>query len=258
VTDLPALLPAPLPALLPARLPALLPARLQGDIAPANAAEAAILSRRAVRGFLPTPIDRADIEHLLDVAARAPSGTNMQPWRAIALAGEPLDSFREALAQAALDGSETEARDYQYYPDPFFEPYQARRRKIGWDLYGHLGIGRGETAKMRAQMAHNLRFFGAPVGLVCVIDRRLEIGSWIDYGMFLQNIAIAARARGLDTCHMAIFAQFPGTIRRLLGLDTSEVIVCGVAIGHEDPDAPANRLRTERVPAAGFTDFRGF
>ena len=231
---------------------------MSGDVVPDNDTEAAIVSRRAVRGFLPTAVDRATVEHLLDVAARAPSGTNMQPWRAVALAGAALDAFREALAAGFLAGEAAETRDYQYYPDPFFEPYLSRRRKVGWDLYGHLGIGRGETEKMRGQVAHNLRFFGAPVGLVCVIDRRLEIGSWLDYGMFLQNIAVAARARGLDTCHMAVFAQFAGTIRRLLGLDENEVVVCGVAIGHEDPDWPANRLRTERVPAAGFTDFRGF
>ncbi|MCC6716942.1 MAG: nitroreductase [Acetobacteraceae bacterium] len=231
---------------------------MAGDVAPANATETAILSRRSVRGFLPTPIGRMTVEHLLDVAARAPSGTNMQPWRAIALAGTKLDAFRDALAATFLAGGETGKRDYQYYPDPFFEPYQSRRRKVGWDLYGHLGIARGETEKMRQQVAHNLRFFGAPVGLVCVIDRRLEIGSWLDYGMFLENIAVAARARGLDTCHMAVFAQFAGAIRRLLDLDDNAVVVCGVAIGHEDPHAPANRLRTERVPAAGFTDFRGF
>ena len=109
-----------------------------------------------------------------------------------------------------------------------------------------------------AQAAHNLRFFGAPVGMICVIDRKLEIGSWIDYGMFLQNIAIAARARGLDTCHMAIFAQFGENIRRLLNLSESDVVVCGVALGHEDPTSPANRLRTERVPATEFTELRGF
>lgn len=226
------------------------------DVAAANETEAAILSRRAVRGFLPTPVDRASVEHLLNVAARAPSGTNMQPWRVVALGGAELETFRESLAGEYLAGG-MEARDYQYYPDPLFEPYLARRRKVGWELYGHLGIAKGETAKMRAQVAFNLRFFGAPVGLVCLIDRKLQIGSWIDYGMFLQNIAVAARARGLDTCHMAVFAQFAGPIRRLLGLPESDVVVCGVAIGHEDRDFPANRLRTERVPAAAFTEFRG-
>jgi nitroreductase len=234
------------------------PTLMATDLAPANEAEAAILSRRAVRGFLPTPIDRATVEHILDVAARAPSGTNMQPWRAIALAGEKLDSFRNALAEDFLAGRATTARDYRYYPDPFFEPYQSRRRKVGWDLYGHLGIARGEADKMKAQVAHNLRFFGAPVGLVCLVDRKLEIGSWLDYGMFLQNIAVAARGRGLDTCHMAVFAQFGATIPRLLDIPESDMIVCGVALGYEDPEAPANRLRTERVAAGAFTDFRGF
>lgn len=233
------------------------PMMMANDVASENETEAAILSRRAVRGFLPTPVDHATVEHLLDVSARAPSGTNMQPWRVVALAGTELNTFREALAAEFLAGGK-EARDYQYYPDPFFEPYLSRRRKVGWDLYGHLGIAKGESAKMREQVAHNLRFFDAPVGLVCLIDRRLQIGSWIDYGMFLQNIAVAARARGLDTCHMAVFAQFAGTIRRLLGLPENDVVMCGVALGHEDPDWPANRLRTERVPAAGFTDFRGF
>ncbi len=224
----------------------------------ANTAEAAMLSRRSVRGYLPTPVPRETIEHLLDVAARAPSGTNMQPWRVIALAGAELDTFRTGLVAARDAGEEHDKMEHAYYPSPLPEPYLSRRRKIGWDLYGLLGIARGETDKMRAQLRNNLSFFGAPVGLICLIDRRLEIGSWIDTGMFLQSIAIAARARGLDSCHMAIFAEFPTTVRRLLGIAETDMIVCGMAIGHEDPDAPANRLRTVREPAAAFADFRGF
>ena len=143
-------------------------------------------------------------------------------------------------------------------PHPLPEPYLSRRREIGWGLYGLLGIVRGEREKSRAHMVRNLHFFGAPVGLVCLIDRVLTVGSWLDYGMFLQNIAIAARARGLDTCAMAVFTGFPNTIRALLGLPASDMIVCGMAIGREDRDAPANALRTTRVSAADFTDFRGF
>jgi len=227
-------------------------------IEPANPIEAAILSRRSVRGYLPTPIDRATITHLLNVAARAPSGTNMQPWRVIALAGDPLARFCAGVAEAFTSGAETPATEHAYYPNPLHEPYLARRRKIGWDLYGLLGIARGEKDKMRAQVVRNLHYFGAPVGLICLIDRRMEIGSWIDYGMFLENICIAARARGLDTCPMAIFAEFPATIRTLLGLTENDVVVCGMAIGQEDKAAPANALATERVPAASFTEFRGF
>ena len=223
-----------------------------------NATEAAILSRRSVRGYLPTPVARATIAHLLDVAARAPSGTNMQPWRVIALAGDELARFCGGVAEAFTTGAEASNSERAYYPNPLFEPYISRRRKIGWELYGHLGIARGETDKMRAQVVRNLHYFGAPVGLICVIDRRMQIGSWIDYGMFLENIAIAARARGLDSCAMAVFAEFPLTIRRLLGIPEGDVVVCGMAIGHEDRAAPANRLVTERVPAEAFCDFRGF
>lgn len=229
-----------------------------GTIVAANPVEHAILERRAVRGFRPDPVPHETVLHLLDVAARAPSGTNMQPWQVIALAGDALDDFRERLVAAYLSGDGTDKIEHIYYPSPLFEPYISRRRKIGWDLYGLLGIARGETDKMRAQVANNLRFFGAPVGLICLIDKRMRIGSWIDYGMFLQNLCLAARARGLDSCPMAVFAEFPRTIRRLLAIPEEMEIVCGFALGTEDRDAPANALRTERVPAASFTDFRGF
>ena len=222
-----------------------------------NSVEEAMLGRRSVRGYLPTPIPRETVEHLLDVAARAPSGTNMQPWRVIALAGDELTRFTDGLVAAFISDA-AEGVERPYYPSPLVEPYLARRRKIGWDLYGLLGIARGEKDKMAAHLIRNLRYFGAPVGLICTIPRTLEIGSWIDYGMFLQNLSIAARARGLETCAMAVFAEYPNASRVLLGLSPDDEIVCGVAIGHEDTAAPANALRTERVRAREFTAFRGF
>lgn len=224
----------------------------------ANPAEAALLTRRSIRGFLPNPVSRADLAHLLDVAARAPSGTNMQPWRMIALAGAELSRFCAGVEAAFRAGEEPDGEERPYYPSPLHEPYLSRRRRIGWDLYGLLGIARGERGKSVEHLARNLHFFGAPVGLICVIDRRLEIGSWLDYGMFLQALATAARGRRLDTCAMAIFAEYPRTVRRLLGLPDSDVIVCGMALGTEDTAAPANALRTGRVPAGAFCDFRGF
>ena len=223
----------------------------------ANATETALLSRRSVRGYLPVPIPRADIEHLLDVAARAPSGTNMQPWQVIALAGDALTTFIAGVS-ASFTATGIPGSERPYYPTPLPEPWLARRRRIGWDLYALLGIARGETEKMRTHLLRNLAFFGAPVGLICTIDRRLAIGSWLDYGMFLQNIATAARARGLDTCAMAVFAEFPDPIRELLQIGPDHEILCGMAIGHADPADPANALVTERLPAAAFTDFRGF
>ena len=223
----------------------------------AEAVAAAITSRRSIRAFLPTPVPRATVERILDIAARAPSGTNMQPWRAHALAGEPLKRLSSALVAEAMVGAKVES-EYRYYPDVFFEPYLSRRRKVGWDLYGLLGIARGEAEKMRRQHARNLDFFGAPAGLLFTIDRRLEIGSWLDYGIFLGNVMTAARGMGLDTCPQAAFAPHHRTIRQHLGLAEEEVVVCGMALGHADPAAPENGLVTDREPASAFCRFDGF
>ncbi|MFL5167995.1 MAG: nitroreductase family protein, partial [Microvirga sp.] len=140
------------------------------DSGAAAVVEAAIATRRSVRAFLPTPVPRALVERILDVAARAPSGTNMQPWRVHVLTGEAKERLSVALVRAHAEGAPHGA-EYKYYPDQFFEPYLARRRKVGWDLYGLLGIARGETARMQAQHARNLVFFDAPVGMIFTIDR---------------------------------------------------------------------------------------
>ena len=227
------------------------------ELAPGAMVDAAITSRRSLRAFLPTPVPRATIEHLLDVAARAPSGTNMQPWRGHVLAGEKLRHFCDTV-EAAFLGGKPDERDYRYYPETFFEPYLSRRREVGWGLYALLGIARGETEKMRLQHARNFRFFGAPVGVIFTVDRRLEIGSWLDYGMFLQNVMVAARGIGLHTCPQAAFAGMPNTVRAALDLPHQDVIVCGMAIGHADPNAVENALHTTRAPAREFMTFTGF
>ena len=227
--------------------------------APAAAIDHIIAGRRSVRAFLPRPVDRALVEHVLTVASRAPSGTNMQPWRAYALAGEPRSALCAALAKAhEEEPSLGRVSEYEYYPDPFFEPFLARRRKVGYDLYGLLGIGRGEKARMHAQHGRNLLFFDAPVGLIFTINRGLKIGSWLDYGMFLENIMIAARGHGLETCVQAAFAPFHATIRRVLPITDEEVVVCGMALGYEDRAAVENTLVTERVPAGEFTTYLGW
>jgi nitroreductase len=225
----------------------------------AEAVETAIAGRRSIRAFKPDPVSRDLVEHILDVAARAPSGTNMQPWRAYVLAGQVKDAVSDALLAAhASATSDFSTAEYRYYPAEFFEPYLSRRRKVGFDLYGLLGIKRGETEKMKRQHGRNLVFFGAPVGFVFTIDRRLEIGSWLDYGMFLENIMIAARAHGLETCVQAAFAPFHETIRQHLPIPASEVVVCGMSLGYGDADAPENQLETERTPASDFASFLGW
>jgi nitroreductase len=223
-----------------------------------TAVDRAITSRRSVRRFLPTPVPAATVESIQDAAARAPSGTNMQPWRGYALAGASKDALVDAV-QTALDAAEPgHQQEVSYYPDSFFEPYLSRRRAVGWDLYGLLGIGKGEAAKMKAQHRRNFQFFDAPVGMIFTIDRRLATGSWLDYGMFLENIMVAARGRGLDTCAQAAWTHYHRAIRPVLGLTDEETVVCGMALGHADLDAVENSLVTARAPARSFMRFDGF
>ncbi len=219
------------------------------------AVDRVMLDRHSIRAFLPTPIAREEIEDILRVASNAPSGNNIQPWRVHVLTGATLHTLIERVCSAfdAADGSHTP--EYHYYPTEFFEPYLARRRKCGGDLYGVLGIARGEKARMRAQMRKNFEFFGAPVGLMFTIDRRLAQGSWLDYGMFLQNVMLAATARGLATCAQAAWIDYHRIIAELLALPENEQVVAGIALGHADPAAPENALLTGRVPVAEFVSF---
>ena len=217
--------------------------------------DAALLSRRSVRAFLPTPVAEETIRDILEVAARAPSGTNMQPWKVYVTQGATKQRLSHAILSSGVRADKAEWDEYRYYPEQFFEPYQSRRRAVGFALYGLLGIGRREVERMRAQHDRNFTFFDAPVGMIFTIDRRLELGSWLDYGMFLQSIMIAARARGLDTCPQAAFAPYHREIRPILGIPEEEIVVCGMALGHEDSSKPENQLRTDREPVEAFATF---
>ena len=222
-----------------------------------QAVDAAITSRRSIRAFLPTPVLREDIDAILEVAARAPSGTNTQPWQVYVLTGAMKEALSSRILAAYADPEQNKlhTEEYAYYPREWVSPYIDRRRKIGWDLYGLLEIGRTDNDRMHAQHGRNYVFFDAPVGFVCTIDRILAQGSWLDYGMFLENIMVAARGRGLDTCPQAAFTQFHRLIRRELHLADHEMVVCGMALGVADPDAVANRLSTTRAAVDEFTTF---
>lgn len=223
------------------------------EMTPAEAVERAIRARRAIRAFLPDPVQPDLVRRLIDLAAQAPSGTNMQPWK-LRVIGPQARARLESALLAALDAGERPgAEEYRYYPERFREPYLSRRRKVGWDLYDLLGVVKGDTEGMKRQTAANLRFFDAPVALMLAIDRDLEIGSWLDLGMFIQNLLVAAQAHGLDSCPQAIFAQFHPIVRRELAIPEDEIVVCGIAIGKADPEAPANRLVPEREPVESFT-----
>ena len=227
------------------------------DPAAIHAVDAAITSRRAIRAFLPTPVAKETIVEILRVATRAPSGTNTQPWKVHVLTGAAKEKLSAAIKAAYDDPAERAAHreEYDYYPTEWRSPYIDRRRKIGWDLYGLLGIAKTDRARMHAQHGRNYAFFDAPVGLIFTIDRVMKQGSWLDYGMFLQNVMLAARARGLDTCPQAAFTQFHRIIAQELGLGADEMVVCGMSLGFADPAAIENTLVTERDPVEAFARF---
>ena len=217
----------------------------------------AIQSRKSVRRFLPTPVDETVVRHILDVSARAPSGNNVQPWRVYVLAGEQRSRLCHDIVAAAADPDRHQP-EYAYYPTDWFEPYLERRRRCGFGLYATLGIARDDMAARQQQMLRNYTFFDAPVGMLVTLDRRLNTGSFMDVGMFIQNILVAARAQGLHTCAQAAFAWFHKIARAHLPMTDNEMLLCGIALGHEDTGAPENAFITERAAVDEYSSFHGF
>ena len=225
----------------------------------AKAVDEAIESRQSMREFLPEPVAKETIAHILEVASRAPSGTNTQPWKTYVLQGASRDALVEKVVTAhdALRADPSLAaqyrEEYDYYPEKWISPYIDRRRENGWGLYGLLGITKGDKDKMHAQHQRNYRFFDAPVGLMFTMDRVMGRGSLVDYGMFLQNIMVAARGHGLHTCPQAAWNGFASLILPHIGAGPEEMLVCGMALGYADESVLVNTFRTPRVPAADFT-----
>ncbi|MBV1903551.1 MAG: nitroreductase [Marinosulfonomonas sp.] len=214
----------------------------------------AISSRRSIRAFLPDQVPQKQIEEILSIASRAPSGTNTQPWKVYVVSGDARLALSQEILTAFMN-DEDHQFEFKYYPDEIGEPYLARRRANGWGLYGTIGIVKGDRAKMKVQHGRNYKFFDAPTGLIFTIDRHLEIGSWFDYGMFLQSIMLVARSFGLDTCPQQAFAQYHKIIQRRLSIPKDEMVVCGMALGYADMAAPENSYVTDREPVAGFAKF---
>jgi len=217
----------------------------------------AIASRRSVRAFLDTPVDPAIIREILQVASRAPSGTNTQPWKVYVLTGEAKQRLSDEIVATFLDPTKAAQHheEYDYYPKEWIEPFIGRRRKVGFDLYALLGLTKDDKDGMKQQHARNYQFFDAPVGLIFTIDRVMGKGSWLDYGMFMENVMISAIGHGLATCAQAAFNQFHQIIERQLNLPANEAIVCGMALGYEDKKAIVNTLKTTRVPVDEFVTF---
>jgi len=216
----------------------------------------AMAARRSIRAFRPDPVPRETIETILLQAGRAPSGSNIQPWKVIVATGAPLQALTKAAEAKSLAGDPPEA-EYHYYPRAWREPYLARRRKVGWDLYGALGLTRENKAGMRAQHARNYRFFDAPVGLIFTMDRDMEIGAWLDLGMYMQNAMLAALAHGLATCPQAAWATWPALVADHLAIPPDRQVICGMALGVPDMEAPENRFPVERMAPEDFIRWVG-
>lgn len=225
---------------------------------PMTVAEA-ITSRMSARAFTSQPVSRELITELLQTASRAPSGTNTQPWKVYVLQGasqaalvEKVCAAHDAIrAQPELAAEYREA--YDYYPDKWVSPYIDRRRENGWGLYGLLGIGKGDKEKMHAQHQRNFKFFDAPVGFMFTIDQVMGRGSLVDYGMFMQNIMVAARGLGLHTCPQAAWNGFAKIILPHIGAGENEMLVCGMSLGYADESNVVNTFHTPRVPVEEFT-----
>ncbi len=223
-----------------------------------TAAEA-ITSRMSVRAFTKVPVSKAIILKLLDISARAPSGTNTQPWKVYVVEGNALDALCEKVCAAydSIAVNPEVAKEYQpaydYYPTKWFSPYIDRRRENGWGLYGLLGITKGDKDKMHVQHRKNFQAFGAPVSLFFTIDKELGRGSMLDYGMFLQNMMVAARGEGLDTCPQAAWNDYAKIILPAIGAKENEILVCGMALGYADKSNIVNTFHTPRVRAEEFT-----
>ena len=212
----------------------------------------AMRKRASMRAFLDRGVSRETVAAILDAARWAPSGVNIQPWQVAAVAGEAKRRIGDAII-AAREADQRRQPDYPYYPEEGFEPDDGQRKECGLAMYSVLAIGREDTEKRTAAWDRNYRFFDAPVGLLCFLDRNLGQGAWIDMGMFIQNIMLAGRAFGLATYPQASPTEYPDIIRGLLGIEPNLAVVCGIALGYPDIHAPVNDCRTSREPVEAFT-----
>jgi len=214
----------------------------------------AIESRKSVRAFTSQEVDRATIEKILNAAKCAPSGVNMQPWKVSVLTGQSKESLSDKMEQAFRDGVK-QKMDYAYYPKVFEGVYKERRKEMGLLMYTKLGITREDKQRQIDQWALNYRAFNAPVMLIFSIDSSLEQGSYLDYGMFIQTIMIAAVDLGIATCPQAALGEYPDIVRKELGLGDNEEIVCGMSLGYEDKNHDVNSFDTSRVELSDFVNF---
>jgi nitroreductase len=217
----------------------------------------AVTSRKSVRQFLPDPVDPAVIRRVLDTAARAPSGGNLQPWHVHVVGGESLARLRAIMAARIAQAPEGETMEYDIYPRDLSAPYRERRYQVGEDLYRSIGVAREDRSGRLRQFARNYAFFDAPLALFCSVDRQMGPPQWADLGMFLQTVMLLLREAGLHSCAQECWARYAHTVGEFLALPAGRMLFCGMAIGHEDPVAPINQWRSARAAREDFVQFDG-
>jgi nitroreductase len=225
---------------------------------PAKTVTEALNSRLSVRAFLPEPVPLDVLRGILAAAARAPSGGNLQPWHIRVLTGAALDGLVSAVAARLAECPKGESGEYPIYPPALTQPYSGRRLKVAEDMYALLGIERGDRAARAAWSAENFKFFGAPVGLLCFVDRQMAAPQFADLGMFLQSVMLLLREAGYDSCPQEAWAKFAATVYARLDIPAHLMLFCGMAIGRRDPVAAVNRLVSERAALDEFAAFEGF
>jgi nitroreductase len=222
----------------------------------------AIESRRSVRAYLPTAVPQETVAAIMELSLRSPSGTNMQPWTVHAVSGAVKQGIADDVIASRRRTRETGVQEHvadnQFYPDDLGEPWRARRRAIGWDLYGLLGIEKGDRDRTFEQQNRNFTMFDAPVGLFVFIDKSLMVGSWLDLGMLMQTIMLVAREHGLHTCPQAAWHSYHKIVRKWTGAGEHEALAGGISLGYEDTSAIENTLRTPREPVEDVVTFSGF
>ncbi|WP_169568296.1 nitroreductase [Sneathiella limimaris] len=220
--------------------------------------EDAIQSRKSVRAFLDTPVEKDTIERILRLSQRSPSGTNTQPWHVYVCTGEVKDAIVRDVCALFDQGKASKYEDYDYYPAEWKPVHRDRRRQLGWELYGLLGIEKGDRERTAQQSRRNFQFFDAPVGLFFTTDAYLGRGSWFDAGLYMQTVMLAARGEGLHTCPQAAWISFQEPIFRHLNIPEDQVLLSGLAMGYEDTSAIENTLVSQREELENVATFLGF
>lgn len=214
----------------------------------------AVARRVSIRAFRPDPVPAATVREILELAAKAPSGGNLQPWRVYALAGEPLEALKAEVRANPLG----EPPEYDVYPPNLWDPFRTRRFQNGEDLYATIGIPREDKPARLRQLAKNGEFFGAPVGIFFCLDRKLGPPQWADVGMYMQNVMLLAIERGLDTCPQEYWARYPQTVAKALNLPGDHMLFSGMALGFRDAAHPINTLKAARDPFELWGELKGF